>query len=94
MQMLPLNNPEAADYLQSRLRRAGLESGLIEAGAREGDDVAISEIVFEFTPELADLPREEREAIIAAEMAEDVAEAAEGVESWEDDDWDEDEVDA
>jgi len=73
VQMLPLTNLEAARYLQGRLRRAGVERALIEAGAREGDEVGIRDIVFDFDPDLADLPPEERLAVLAAEAEDEAA---------------------
>jgi GTPase len=72
VQMLPLEDWEAVRYLQGRLRRAGVERELIAAGARTGDDVVIGDAVFEFAPELEDLPADEREAILAAEAAEEL----------------------
>ena len=60
VQMLPSDNPDALRYLQGRLRRAGIERALIDAGARAGDDVVIGGAVFEFTPEFDDLPEGER----------------------------------
>lgn len=59
VQMLPLDNPEAVAHLQERLRRAGVESALVQAGAREGDEVAIGEAVFDFHPAPGDLPASE-----------------------------------
>jgi GTPase len=67
VQMLPLDDWEAVRYLQGRLRRAGVERALVAAGARTGDEVVIGDAVFDFDPELADLPAEEREAVLAAE---------------------------
>ncbi|MGH3442628.1 MAG: GTPase ObgE, partial [Nitriliruptorales bacterium] len=75
VQMTPLENREAVRYLQGRMRRAGVESALVAAGARAGDDVVIGDAVFEFTPELEDLPEDEREAVLAGE--EDAFEDAE-----------------
>jgi GTPase len=72
VQMLPLEDWEAVRYLQGRMRRAGVEKELIAAGARTGDDVVIGDAVFEFAPELDDLPAEEREAILAAEAEEEL----------------------
>jgi GTPase len=72
VQMLPLEDWEAVRYLQGRLRRAGVEKELVAAGARTGDDVVIGEAVFEFAPELEDLPADEREALLAAEAAEEL----------------------
>jgi GTPase len=72
VQMLPIQDWEAARYLQGRLRRAGVERALIEAGARAGDEVVIGDAVFDFEPELDDLPPEEREAVLAAEAEADL----------------------
>jgi GTP-binding protein len=59
--MTDLDNPQAVAYLQRRLRRAGVEDQLAEAGARPGDEVLIGEAAFEFTPDpLADAPRGRR----------------------------------
>ena len=58
-------------YLQGRMRRAGVESALVAAGARAGDEVIIGETVFEFAPLLEDLPEAERLAILADEDADD-----------------------
>lgn len=41
-------NPEAIDYLQSRLRRMGVERALSEAGARTGDEVWIANRSFDY----------------------------------------------
>ncbi len=71
VQMLPLGDREAVRYLQGRLRRAGVDRALVSAGARAGDDVVIGDSVFEFEPDIDDLPAEEREAILAAEAEED-----------------------
>ncbi|MEX2532958.1 MAG: GTPase ObgE [Nitriliruptoraceae bacterium] len=68
VQMLPIEDHGAARYLQGRLRRAGVERALIEAGARDGDDVQIGANVFVFAPEIDDLPDEEREVILAGEL--------------------------
>jgi GTPase len=67
VQMLPLTERDAVRYLQGRLRRAGVEAALIAAGAREGDEVVIGDLVFDFEPDLDDLPAEERDAILAGE---------------------------
>ncbi len=71
VQMLDLNNREAVRYLQGRLRRAGIDRALVDAGARQGHGVAIGDIVFDFEPELKDLPVEEREMILASEAEDD-----------------------
>jgi GTP-binding protein len=82
VQMLPLEIPDAARYLQGRLRRAGVERALVDAGARSGDEVLIGEVVFEFEPDIDDLPEEERLAILADEEGDGADEAA-GVEGGE-----------
>ncbi len=88
VQMLPLDNTQAVRHLQGRLRRAGVERRLVEAGAREGDEIVIGGLVFEFDPELEDLPAEEREAILAGELD---PEADEGwIEDDEAEDWGDD----
>ncbi|MDQ4130936.1 MAG: Obg family GTPase CgtA, partial [Actinomycetota bacterium] len=65
VQMTPVDNPEAVRYLQGRLRREGVERRLAAAGARAGDEVVIGGVVFDFRPDLEDLPEEEREALAA-----------------------------
>jgi GTPase len=65
--MLPVEIPDAARYLQGRMRRAGVERALVAAGARVGDTVVIGGVEFVFRPELDDLPPEEREAVLAGE---------------------------
>ncbi len=73
VQMLPLDAPDAVRYLQGRLRRAGVERALVRAGARAGDEVVIGSAVFDFAPDPQDLPADEREAMLAAELADEVA---------------------
>jgi GTP-binding protein len=68
VQMLPIEDRGAARYLQGRLRRAGVERALIDAGARDGDEVQIGANVFLFAPEIDDLPEDEREALLAGEL--------------------------
>ncbi len=41
-------NEEAVSFLQHRLRRLGVDDALAEAGARNGDEVRICEIAFEY----------------------------------------------
>ena len=65
--MLPLDVPEAVRHLQGRMRRAGVERALVAAGARSGDTVVIGDTEFAFDPDLADLPPEERDAVLAGE---------------------------
>ncbi len=48
-----MNNEEAVAHLQRRLRRAGVEKALLEAGATDGDSVTIGPVTFEFEAETA-----------------------------------------
>lgn len=48
---LDLEKPQALAYVQSRLRRMGVEDELLRQGAREGDTVVIGDYVFDFLPE-------------------------------------------
>ena len=84
VQMLPLEEPDAVRYLQGRLKRAGVEKALIEAGARVGDDVVIGTAVFDFDPDPSDLPTDERAALLAAEAAAEAREFGEHVDGAED----------
>ena len=68
--MLPIDEPDAARYLQGRMRRAGVERALIAAGARVEDTVVIGDVEFAFSPEIDDLPPDEREAVLAGEADE------------------------
>lgn len=43
-----LTHPEAADLAARRLSRLGVDQALAEAGAEEGDDVRIGDLVFEY----------------------------------------------
>jgi GTP-binding protein len=53
--MTDLDNPQAVAYLQRRMRRAGVDDLLAEAGASPGDEVMVGDAAFEFTPDpLAD----------------------------------------
>ncbi len=45
-----LENPEALDYLESRLREIGVIAGLRRAGFEPGDEVVVGEIEFELRP--------------------------------------------
>ena len=49
--MTDLDNPQAVAYLQRRLRRAGVDDLLAEAGAAPGDEVLVGGAAFEFTPD-------------------------------------------
>ena len=46
--MTDMENPEAVAHLQNRLRRAGVEDALADAGARDGDEVTIGPVTFTF----------------------------------------------
>jgi GTP-binding protein len=48
--MTDLDNDDAVAYLQRRLRRAGVDDLLAEAGARPGDEVLLGGIAFEYQP--------------------------------------------
>jgi GTPase len=52
--MTEMGNDEAVAHLQRRLRRAGVEKRLIEAGARDGDTITIGPVSFDFDAEGAD----------------------------------------
>jgi GTPase len=53
--MTDLDNPQAVAYLQRRMRRAGVDDLLTDAGASPGDEVLVGDAAFEFTPDpLAD----------------------------------------
>ncbi|MGQ9704411.1 MAG: GTPase ObgE [Actinomycetota bacterium] len=48
---MDLEKPQALSYVQSRLRKMGVEEELLRQGAREGDTVVIGDHVFDFLPE-------------------------------------------
>ena len=49
--MTDLDNPQAVAYLQRRMRRAGVDDLLTDAGASPGDEVLVGDAAFEFTPD-------------------------------------------
>jgi len=49
--MTDLGNDEAVRYLQDRMRRAGVDDALEQAGAARGDTVLIGEAVFDYEPD-------------------------------------------
>jgi len=49
--MTDLDNPDAVAYLQRRLRRAGVDDLLAEAGAKLGDDVLVGAAAFTYQPD-------------------------------------------
>lgn len=59
--MTEMDNEEALAYLQKRLERAGVEKALIEAGAKDGDDVTIANRTFTFEGHGADFEDEDAE---------------------------------
>ncbi|HET9731247.1 MAG TPA: GTPase ObgE [Acidimicrobiales bacterium] len=46
-----LTNPQALDYVQTRLRRLGVDRALARAGARAGDVVRVGPFSFEYEPD-------------------------------------------
>lgn len=50
--MFDLDNDEAVDYLQRRIRYIGVEEALVAAGAGEGDIVVIGGNEFDFSPDV------------------------------------------
>ncbi len=62
------NNEEAVAFLQKRLVKAGVEKALIDAGARDGDEVRIVGRSFEFDSGIA---HDEEVAYIEDELAEE-----------------------
>jgi GTP-binding protein len=46
-----LDNEEALERLQRKLVQMGVERMLEQAGAKEGDEVRIGEVAFDFQPE-------------------------------------------
>jgi GTP-binding protein len=49
--MTPIENSRAVRHLQRRLKALGVEAALSREGAREGDEVRIGEMAFEYLPE-------------------------------------------
>ena len=49
--MTDLDNAEAVEYLQRRLRRAGVDDLLAAAGAEPGDEVVVGDAAFEYQPD-------------------------------------------
>ena len=45
-----LENPEALDYLENRLREIGVIAALQRAGFEPGDDVLVGDLEFELDP--------------------------------------------
>jgi GTP-binding protein len=48
--MADLDNPDAVAFLQRRLRNAGVDDLLAEAGAEPGDEVLVGDTAFEYEP--------------------------------------------
>ncbi len=46
-----LASPEVIDYVAARLARSGITEALVDAGAQQGDDVRIGDLLFEFRPD-------------------------------------------
>ena len=58
-----LTTDEAADYVQSRLKKLGVDKALAKAGARDGDTVHIAEMSFTWyrdQPEFTGTPTSRR----------------------------------
>jgi GTP-binding protein len=49
---IDLDSAQALAYVQSRLKRMGVEEELLKQGAEEGDTIIIGNLVFDFFPEL------------------------------------------
>ena len=47
-----LENEEALEYVEARLRKMGVIEALQEQGFRPGDDVEIAGVLFEFDPDV------------------------------------------
>ena len=65
---LDLGNEDAVEYLQGRLKRAGVETALAEAGATPGDDGEIGGAVFVFQPDEWDVDPDDVEDLDAEEV--------------------------
>jgi GTP-binding protein len=48
--MTDLDNDDAVGYLQRRMKRAGIDDLLAEAGATVGDEISVGDIAFEYHP--------------------------------------------
>ena len=48
--MTDLDNDDAVAYLQRRMKRAGIDDLLAEAGATVGDEISVGDIAFEYHP--------------------------------------------
>ena len=84
---LDLSNEDAVVYLQGRLKRAGVEDAIAEAGADPGDDVEIAGTVFTFRPDDLDAWSDHDEA------EDDDEPTWDGDEDWDEEDWDEEDRD-
>ena len=51
--MTDLEEDEALHFFQRRLEGWGVQQALIDAGAKPGDPIMISEVIFDFTPRAA-----------------------------------------
>lgn len=76
------NNREAVSYLHHHFRTLGLDRALRRAGASDGDDVHIGDVVFEYFDETAEGERRRQER-----AAEEAASAAAGDDWPAEDDW-------
>lgn len=74
--MTEMGNEEALAFLQKRLVKAGVEKALEEAGARDGDEIRIAGVAFEFEGALAE---DEEVLYIEDEPEDEVDEVLESV---------------
>jgi GTPase len=68
--MTDLDNDDAVAYLQRRLRRAGVDDLLAEAGASPGDEVSLGGINFEYQPAVVPGAEAAPEDVDATEQSE------------------------
>lgn len=59
--MTDLEEDEALYFFQRRLEGWGVQDALVEAGAKPGDPIAISDVIFDFTPRAAYLDQGDEE---------------------------------
>jgi GTP-binding protein len=51
VEQTPMDNPRAVRRLQQRLRALGVESALKREGVKEGDEIRIGDVAFEYVPD-------------------------------------------
>jgi Obg family GTPase CgtA-like protein len=82
--MTEIDNEEAIAFLQKRLAKAGVEKALEEAGARDGDEITIAGVTFEFAGVLPSEPEGEAFRTVAEEEPFETFDKAKARESRED----------